>query len=80
MSFHERYYYCFMTNMQWWCIKEQTDVNVACCVVGVWQTYVFNSDSPFSTVIQPPAHSPMRIRDLVGRDNWCVYSRHCIVH
>lgn len=63
-----------MSNMQWWC-KEQTDINVS-CIVGVWQTYVFNSDSPFSTVIQPPAHSPMQIRDLVGRDNWCVYFRH----
>ena len=36
----------------------------------MWQTYVFNSDSPFSTVIQPSTHSPLRIRDLVGRDNW----------
>ncbi|XP_078349641.1 pecanex-like protein 1 isoform X3 [Oculina patagonica] len=37
---------------------------------GVWQTYVFNTDSPFSTAIQPSSHSPLRIRDLVGRDNW----------
>lgn len=47
------------------------EVHVLCTFfAGVWQTYVFNTDSPFSTAIQPSSHSPLRIRDLVGRDNW----------
>ncbi|XP_022800219.1 pecanex-like protein 1 isoform X2 [Stylophora pistillata] len=37
---------------------------------GVWQTYIFNSDSPYSAVLQPTTQSPLRIRDLVVRDNW----------
>ena len=47
------------------------------CSVGVWQTYIFNSDSPYSAVLQPTTQSPLRIRDLVGRDTW--YDKRFIV-